>query len=243
MTRTALVTGSERGIGKATITAFAKKGYDVAITSAHHLDAAQALADDLTKRYGVKAVALQADLTQDTAAVDLAHAAEKVLGHVDVLVNNAGMAPYNQIKDMTMKSWETTLRVNLIAPFLLAQQLGPKMVERGYGKIVSVSSFDATYGANPQSAEYDASKAALVNLTRNLAQAFKPVVNVNAVAPGFTKTDMAEGMDDSLPKAKLMKGRFGKPEEIAALIAFLASDNAEFIDAQTIYIDGGFNTI
>ncbi len=243
MARTALVTGSDRGIGKATVTAFAKKGYNVGITYAHHKDKAEALAADLADRFGVKAVVFQADLSDPSNAITLAHEAEGRLGQVDVLVNNAGVAPYNEVKDMSVDSWETTLRVNLIAPFLLSQQLGPKMVERGYGKIISTSSFDATYGANPQSAEYDASKAALINLTRNLAQAFAPVVNVNAVAPGFTKTDMAEGMSEELPKAKTMKARFGKPEEIAALIAFLASDDAEFIDAQTIFIDGGFKTI
>lgn len=160
-----------------------------------------------------------------------------------MLVNNAGVASDSRISQISMKDSERTFRVNLFSQFLLAQKLVPEMVKRGYGKIVNVSFFNATYAANPGSVIYDASKAAVMNPTRNLAQAFAPEVNVNAVAPGFTKTDMANGMTDELPKAKTMKGRFGKPEEIATLIAFLADDKAEFIDAQTIFIDGGFKTV
>ena len=169
--------------------------------------------------------------------------AEKSLarfGKVDVLVNNAGIALYSEVAHKTVSDWDISLKTNLIAPFLLSQILGAEMVKNKYGKISNIASIDAIYTYNAPSIEYDASKAALINMTKNELQ---PYVNVNCVAPGWVDTDMNKDLPQELidyQLGRICKKRFAKPEEAAKLVIFLAGDDAEFINSEVIKIDGGY---
>lgn len=243
MQRIVLVTGSSRGIGRATAEEFARRGDHVILNYVHSQEKAQQLCRELTETYGVQVHAIQADLSKEAEVRALAAQALELFGRVDVLVNNAGVALYSEVAEKTVADWNLTLQTNLVAPFLLSQILGAEMVRHQYGKIINISSIDAIYTYNAPSMEYDASKAALINLTQNFALALQPYVNVNCVAPGWVETDMNKDLPQELIEmqtAKICKKRFAKPEEVAKLVAFLASDDAEFINSETIKIDGGY---
>ncbi len=243
MKRTALITGSSRGIGKATAEEFAKRGYNVVLNYVHSKEKAEKFREELESRYGTEIIAVRADLSNEDHVRELAEKALLCFGKVDVLVNNAGIALYSDVAAKTVSDWEISLKTNLIAPFLLSQILGAEMVKNKYGKIVNIASIDAVYTYNAPSMEYDASKAALINMTKNFALELQPYVNVNCVAPGWVDTDMNKDLPQELVDyqiGKICKKRFAKPEEIAKLIAFLASDDAEFINSEVIKIDGGY---
>ncbi len=142
MNRVALITGSSRGIGKATAEEFAKRGYDVILNYAHSKEKAEALCTQMEQQYGVKVRAIKADLASEAEVRAMAQQALAEFGKVDVLVNNAGIALYSEVEDKTVADWNLTLQTNLIAPFLLSQILGAEMVKNQYGKIVNIASTD-----------------------------------------------------------------------------------------------------
>lgn len=243
MKRTALIAGSSRGIGKAAAEEFAKRGYNVVLNYVHSKEKAEKFREELKSRYGTEIIAVRADLSNEDHVRELAEKALLCFGKVDVLVNNAGIALYSDVAAKTVSDWEISLKTNLIAPFLLSQILGAEMVKNKYGEIVNIASIDAVYTYNAPSMEYDASKAALINMTKNFALELQPYVNVNCVAPGWVDTDMNKDLPQELVDyqiGKICKKRFAKPEEIAKLIAFLASDDAKFINSEVIKIDGGY---
>lgn len=138
------------------------------------------------------------------------------------------------------------IRVNCYAPFLLTKLIAPKMMEQKYWKIVNISTIDVMKSYNPESMEYDASKAALINLIKTSALAYQPYVNVDCVCPGWIHTDVTEQNGEEPNKffiGKICKGRFGEPEEVAKVVRFLCSDDADFIDGEVLYVDGGFMNI
>lgn len=243
MKRTALVTGSSRGIGKAAAEEFAKHGYNVVLNYVNSEEKANKFRDELENKYGIEVISVKADLSNEEDVRKLAEKALLCFGKVDVLVNNAGIALYSDVADKTVSDWDISLKTNLIAPFLLSQILGTEMVKNKYGKIVNIASIDAIYTYNAPSMEYDASKSALINMTKNFALELHPYVNVNCVAPGWVDTDMNRDLPQELidyQLEKICKKRFARPEEVAKLIAFLASDDAEFINSEVIKIDGGY---
>lgn len=241
--RVAFVTGSSRGIGKACAYEFAQRGYSVVLHCGHAVNLAKQAAADIEQTYGVRTAVLQADLAQDADVRRLAQEALAAFGRIDVLVNNAGIALYGDFAEKTISGWEKSMQVNAYAPFALTQIIGTKMAEAGYGKIVNIASIDVMTTYNAESAEYDASKAALINLTKTSSLALQPHVNVNCVCPGWVATDMNKDLPQDLldyQASKTCKGRMARPEEVAKLVAFLASDEAEFIDGEVIKIDGGY---
>lgn len=216
MKRTALITGSSRGIGKAAAEEFAKRGYNVVLNYVHSKEKAEKFREELKSRYGTEIIAVRADLSNEDHVRELAEKALLCFGKVDVLVNNAGIALYSDVAAKTVSDWEISLKTNLIAPFLLSQILGAEMVKNKYGKIVNIASIDAVYTYNAPSMEYDASKAALINMTKNFALELQPYVNVNCVAPGWVDTDMNKDLPQELVDyqiGKICKKRFAKPEE------------------------------
>jgi len=230
-------------MGKAEAYEFASRGYDIIINYVASREKAELIQKEITEKYGVKAVAIQADLSKEASVRNLAEEALRIFGKVDVLINNAGIALYSDFKEKRLADWEQSMQVNLYAPFLLTQILAPVMAENKYGKIVNIATIDVMTTYNAESAEYDASKAALISLTKTSSLQYQPYVNVNCVCPGWVETDM----NKELPKdildyqaSKTCKGRMAKPEEVAKLVAFLASDDAEFIDGEIIKIDGGY---
>lgn len=243
MNRVAMITGSGRGMGKAEAYEFASRGYDVIIHYGNSKAAAEHIGEDIRNKYGVKTAVLKADLAKESETRELASQALAVFGKIDVLVNNAGIALYDEFDRKTVQGFEQSMQVNLYAPFLLTQILGAEMAKNKYGKIINIATIDVMTTYNAQCAEYDASKAALISLTKTSSLQFAPYVNVNCVCPGWVATDMNKDLPQELlnyQMSKTCKGRMAKPEEVAKLVAFLASDDAEFIDGEVIKIDGGY---
>lgn len=244
--RTVLITGASRGMGKAEALEFAKNGYDVLFTYASQKEKAEAVKEEIEKNYGVKALAVQADLRKKEDIEKLVEEGLKVFETIDVLINNAGYALYGDVKDKTIESFEEMMKVHLYAPFYLTKLLAPKMIENKFGRIINISSIDASKTYNAESAEYDAAKAAIINLTKTMSLAYAPIINVNCICPGWMHTDMTdsnpEGLNDYI-LSRISKGRFGRPEEVAKVALFLASGDAEYIDGAVIDVDGGYKLV
>ena len=179
MNKVVLVTGSSRGMGRAEVMEFASRGYDVIIHYVENEAKALEVKKEVEKKYGVKAAIVQADLRDEKGIEKLAKEASEAFGHVDVLVNNAGYAIYNEFQEKTISGFEEMMKIHLYAPFYLTKLLAPKMAGNKYGRVINIASIDATKTCNAESCEYDAAKSAVINLTRNCAYAYKPYVNVN----------------------------------------------------------------
>ena len=244
MNRVVLITGGSRGIGRATAYEFASRGYDVAINYVSNDEKANEILSLIKKDFNVKVKLYKADLSSESKIKQMVNKIYDDFGHIDVLVNNAGIAKDCEFSDKKVKDIDKILSINLVAPYLLAKYIAPKMVSQKYGKIINVSSNNANKCFYPTSADYDMSKAGLNSLTHNMAIEYAPYVNVNAVAPGWVKTDMLDSIYDD-PEVyesecqRILKHRFARPEDVAKLIAFLASDDAEYINSEIITIDGG----
>ena len=168
---------------------------------------------------------------------------ENKYSKIDVLVNNAGIVIDKEFNDKTVEDWTKTLKVNLIAPFLLTKLIGNKMYDNKNGTIINISSTNGINTYYPPSTDYDASKSGLISLTYNSAVQYAPYVRVNCVAPGWVNTEMNKELEEDFIKTeseKILVKRFGKPEEIANVVYFLASDEATFINSEVIKVDGGW---
>jgi NAD(P)-dependent dehydrogenase (short-subunit alcohol dehydrogenase family) len=242
--KTALVTGSTSGIGRAAAEALAELGAQVAVSGRDEARGGEVVA--AIRDRGGRAHFVAADLTSAAGALGLAGRATAALGGtVDVLVNNAGIYPPGSTPQTDEPTFDTTYALNVKAPYFLTGALAPPMAERGYGAIVNVSTMAAHYG-EPGLGLYGSSKAALELLTRAWAAEFGPRgVRVNAVVPGPTRTAGTSVMADAVEHlaATTIAGRLASPEEIAAAIAFLASDEASYIQGAIVAVDGGRTAI
>jgi len=242
--KVAVVTGSARGIGAATARRFADEGADVAVLDLDQ-DAAEASAAKLGPG---KAIGLACDVAAAASVEAAVTAAVERLGTVDILVNNAGVTRDNLLFKMTEDDWDTVMAVHLRGAFLMSREVQKVMVAAKYGKIVSLSSVSAL--GNRGQANYSAAKMGLQGFTRTLALELGPFgINVNAVAPGYIVTDMTDetarrvGVEpEEYRRAAAERNpvrRVGYPEDIAAAVTFLCSDEAAFVTGQTLYVDGG----
>ena len=244
MKKVAFITGGSRGIGRATAYEFAKRGYDVAVNYVKNDKKAKEIVDIIKKEFGVSANMYKADVSDETQVKEMVGKIYADFGRIDVLVNNAGMEIDCEYADKKVEDIMRTLGVNLLGPYLVTKYIAPNMVKQKYGKIINVSSNNAAKCFYPTSADYDMSKAGLNNLTHNMAIEYAPYVNVNAVAPGWVDTEMNDEIFNDpdvreMEFSRILKHRFATPEDIAKLIAFLASDDAEYINSEIITIDGG----
>lgn len=235
--KVALVTGGSRGIGKACALELAKSGYDVAINYVGNEEAANATVEEL-KACGSEAVAIKFDVT-DKEAVEagVAQVVEK-FGKIDVLVNNAGITRDGLFMRMSAENWEAVINTNLNSAYYVSNPVAKLMIKQRSGAIVNMASIVGVFG-NAGQANYAAAKAGLIGFTKSLAKELASRnIRVNAVAPGFIKTDMTkdlklEGLYDHIPLKRL-----GEAEDIAKAVKFLAED-ADYITGQVLQVDGG----
>ena len=240
--KSALITGSSRGIGRAVARELAHQGWAVGINYLTRRDKAQELVEELTEE-GCQAAAFQADVADGAAVEEMVRRLTQTFGPVELVVNNAGVAGQSLFQDISDEMWNRYLAVNLGGARNTIKAVLPHMISEKRGCIVNISSIWGQRGASCEVA-YACTKAAIIALTRSLAMELAPSgIRVNCVAPGVINTDMVQvlGQDtlDDLARETPL-GRLGTPEDIAAAAAFLASERAGFITGQVLTVDGGF---
>ena len=243
MKKTALITGASSEVGSSISKVLASNNINIIIHYNTNYESASELEKEIKENYNVDVLLIKADLTKEEEINKLVEESLNKFNKIDILINNAALDKPNLFNKKTSDEFKEILDVNLIAPFILSKKIGNEMVKNNYGKIINIASTNGIDTYYPMCLDYDASKAALISLTHNLALEFKPVVNVNAIAPGWieTKKDMKDLSIEYIEseKEKIFKNRFGTPLEVAHLVEFLISEKADYINNQVIRIDGG----
>lgn len=245
--KTVVVTGSAHGIGRASALRFASEGASVAIVDVR-IDEARVVAEECSRLCG-RSLAYEADVSDEQQVADVVARIVGDFGGIDVLHSHAGRLRAGTVGETTLEEWNKTMSVNVTSMFLVVRAIAPIMQASGGGAIVTTGSISGMFG-EPALAVYTASKAAVVNLTRSLAIDFASLgIRVNCVCPGWVDTGFNnpqfehDGLTDediaTLIKRTVPMGRQGLPEEMAAAVAFLASDDASYITGQTLLVDGG----
>ena len=237
-----LVTGSNRGIGRACIDEFAKVGLNVVINYCHHREEALAFKDEIEEKYNVNALVVKADISKEEEVNDMMNEIIDHFGRLDILVNNASVCKDSLLMDKDVDSFRRILDVNLIGTYLCSKYAAKVMLDNGCGSIINVSSTNAIDTYYPESCDYDASKAGVISLTHNLAREFSPYIRVNCVCPGWVNTDMNKELSVEQvheEEKNILLGRFADPEEIAKVIVFLASNKSSYVNDSIIRVDGG----
>lgn len=241
--KVALVTGAGRGIGKAIALELAREGADIALNYASNDAAATEVRDEI-RALGRKAELFKCDIAKDDQNHAMGEALKKVFPLVQIVVNNAGITRDKSFVKMTHAEWDPVLEVNLKGPVQISHMMLPQMIESGWGRIISITSVIGQMGNFGQT-NYAAAKGGLVAFTKSLArEVARKGVTVNCVAPGFIRTDMTGNVPEKVIqsiKDQTPVGRMGEPEEIAAMVAYLAGPKAGFITGAEISINGGLH--
>ena len=235
--KTVLITGGSRGIGRAMVEAFSKKGYVVAFTYKNSAEEAERLSSE------IGAVAIRADSASESDVNSAVKNVIEKLGRVDCLVNNAGVSSFSLFTDLSLEDWNNTLAVNLTGAFLYSKAVIPDMLKRKEGRIINVSSMWGLVGSSCE-VHYSTAKAGLIGMTKALAKELGPSgITVNAIAPGVINTDMnknisSEDMEALKEDTPMM--RIGEGADVATAALFLASEEASFITGDVLNVSGGF---
>ncbi|MBO9997455.1 MAG: 3-oxoacyl-[acyl-carrier-protein] reductase [Cyanobacteria bacterium SID2] len=237
--KVAIVTGGSRGIGRATVLALAAEGAKVVVNYASSSTAAEEVVQQI-QDMGGEAIAVQADVSKADQVDALIKATTDKWGQIDVLVNNAGITRDTLLLRMKPEDWQAVIDLNLTGVFLCTRAVSKLMLKKKTGRIINIASVAGQMG-NPGQANYSAAKAGVIGFTKTVAKELASRgVTVNAVAPGFIETDMTEGLQAEEILKFIPLGRYGKAEEVAGLIRFLAADPAAaYITGQTMNVDGG----
>ncbi len=238
-----LVTGAGKGIGRACILEFAHRGYDIIIHYNHSKDDAELLKCKVESECKVNVLCVKADLKSEVEILNMVNKIKEYFGKIDVLVNNAAYCYDTLYEEKTKEKFMETLEVNVVGTFLLSRYIGDSMMEEKSGTIINITSTNGIDTYYPMCLDYDASKASIISLTHNLSLQYAPYIRVNAVAPGWVATENEMKDVDleyiKLEEEKIFLRRIGKPEEIAKVVTFLASDDASYINNAIIRVDGG----
>lgn len=241
--KNALVTGGSKGIGKSIALKLAEDGYDIAFTYSSDENAAHDTLEELNK-LGSNALSIKKDMSIEEDVKEAIKEIEEKLGTVDVLVNNAGITRDGLLMKMKTEDFDRVIEVNLRSVFLTTREVIRPMMKKRYGKIINVSSVVGIMG-NAGQANYAASKAGVIGFTKSIAKEFASRgIRANAIAPGFVETDMTKVLKEDVKEEMLKNiplGYFAKPEDVANLVSFLASEKSDYITGQVIQIDGGMN--
>ena len=234
MNRVVLVTGASRGLG-ASIAKLFLENKDIVYVNYNH---SKMEAENLCKNYEL-AIPLKCDVTREEEIKEMIAKIKEEQGHLDIIINNAGIAKDSLVEDKTKETFMSVLKTNLVGSFLVCKY-GKKIMDKGC--IINISSTNGIDTYYPYSLDYDASKAGLISLTHNLAVEYAPRIRVNAVAPGWLNTSMNKELDREFKKEecdKILLNRFAEPNEIAKVVFFLCSDDASYINGSVIRVDGG----
>ena len=243
MNKTVLITGAAQGIGKAIAWELAKHQYDIVINYHTSQQAAADLKSEIIENFGVRCLTIGADVSDPEQVDQMITQVEEQLGGVDILINNAAIDLSNLFHLKNAEEFRRTLDVNVIGAFNCSKRVYEHMLKQEYGRIINIASTNGINTYYPMCIDYDASKAAVISLTHNLAFEMGPYVHVNCIAPGFIGTENElDGYDEEFLKEeveKIMVKRYGDPQEVAYLVRFLISDQADYINNTVIRIDGG----
>ena len=237
MMKTVMITGGSRGIGRAMVELFAKNGYAVAFTYKNSEMEAKSLAES------TGAICIKADSAVEVDVVSAVKEAEERLGHIDCLINNAGISSFSLFTDLTLEEWNRCISVNLTGAFLYSRAVIPGMLSRKQGRIINITSMWGVVGSSCE-VHYSTAKAGLIGMTKALAKELGPSgITVNAIAPGVIETEMNKSLSDE-DKASLCEEtplmRTGEPREVAEAALFLAGERSSFITGEVMNLSGGF---
>lgn len=239
--KTVLITGASRGLGAAIARVFAKNNHNIILNYNNSETEALNLTEEL-KQYNVEVLPIKADMTNEEEIKNMVNISLEQFKKIDVLVNNAGIAIDTTFEDKTKENFIKTIDTNLIGPFLVSKYVGEFMLKEKQGCIINISSNAGLESYYPEGLDYDASKAGLISLTHNLALHYAPYIRVNCIAPGWINTEMNKNLDKDYIKeeeSKILLNRFGEPDEIAKVVYFLSTEDAKYINNETIRVDGG----
>jgi 3-oxoacyl-[acyl-carrier protein] reductase len=241
--KVALVTGASRGLGRAVALELASRGADVIVNYRHSREAAATVVDAVEQK-GRRAIAVQADVADFDQASELVNVALTQMGGLDILVNNAGITRDALLMRMEEEDWDAVMRVNLKGVFNVCKAAVRTFIRQRSGRIINISSVSGMLGQTGQT-NYAASKAGLIGFTKSLARELGTRgITVNVVAPGFIPTDLNASLEEAW-KTRLLDliplGHFGKPEDVAWVVAFLAGDEAAYITGAVLPVDGGLS--
>lgn len=242
--KTAIVTGGTRGIGKAIVYELAKENYNIGLNFLKCLDLAEKIKKDLEDNFKVKIILLQGDVSIESDVKKIVKSFTDEFGKIDLLVNNAGITKDNLILRMSLEDFAKVLNTNLVSAFLMTREVLPFMIKEKKGVIINISSVVGIFG-NKGQGNYSASKGGLISFTKSIAkEVASRNIRVNAIAPGFIETDMTGSLSEETREkilGMIPLKRFGKPEDVAKLVTFLASDDSSYITGQVFIIDGGLS--
>lgn len=236
-----LITGGARGLGASIAEEFSKLGANIILNYNNSQAKAESLKQKLKKEYNNKVITIRADISNEEEVKKMVNQTKEIFGHVDILVNNAAVAIDTLFEDKTKSNFMKILEVNLVGTFLVSKEVANIMTDKNTS-IINISSTNGIDTEYIESLDYDASKAGVISLTKNLAKAYGPKIRVNAIASGWIETDMTKDLENEFRKKeenKIILGRFAEPKEIAKVVVFLASSNASYITGTTIRVDGG----
>jgi len=239
--KVAIVTGSSRGIGRRIAEIFAENGASVVINYNHTDTEANNVLDAIRERTGFAPLIVKADVSTSDGVAKLVDSTLNHFGKIDILVNNAGITIRDSTLDIDEKDWDLVMAVNLKGPFLCVKTTIPVMLKNKSGTIINITSIRGITGSS-NSMHYAVSKAGIITMTKSLAMEFAPFIRVNAIAPGYTMTDLHSHLDKneiSRIEASIPLKRFGSVNDIAKTALFLASDETSYITGETIIVSGG----